>query len=1004
MYEDTNLPDDNAIETEDTPISGVTVKLFNADVDGNPTGEALSSTTTDDNGFYEFSDLGNGNYVVVQTQPGDYDSVTDIDGVDDNQIAATIDGADSTGNNFVETQLGAINGNVSEDTTGNGQGDTPIAGVTISLLDSNGEPVTDGEGNPITTTTNEDGNYLFENLTPGDYSVVQTQPENYNNLTEDEGGSDDDQPDDNVVNSIGVTVSPNETDTDNDFVETQLGAINGNVSEDTTGDGQGDTPIAGVTISLLDSNGDPVTDSEGNPITTTTNEDGNYLFENLTPGDYSVVQTQPADYNNLAEDEGGSDDDQPDDNVVNSTGVTVSPNETDTGNDFVETQLGAINGNVSEDTTGNGQGDTPIAGVTLSLLDSNGEPVTDSEGNPITTTTNEDGNYLFENLTPDDYSVVQTQPADYNNLAENEGGSDDDQPDDNVVNSIGVTVSPNETDTGNDFVEVAIPGNIKGRVWNDIDLDGIQDEDEFGVDGVEVKLYLQDDPTTPIATTTTSDGGNYEFLVNSDAYFVEFTRPENTVFSPGDKGNDDSLDSDVINKVSGVTENITLLPGETIELDAGISPDSDGDTIPDVTEGLTGDRDNDGIPDYLDVDPAGYFYDQNTGEIISGASIEVIGPGLIDLTSDGSATGFYQWFIDGTPGIYTMDITLPDGYVFSPDRPPLTPAIDATGLTPDPFEMGSSKNEATGKLFSFDFADNPYYLEFELATGDPFIINNNIPLIPNVATIGGRVWDDTDRNGIEGGFESGIENITVTLIGGGTDGNIATTDDNTVETLVTDSNGEYQFIDLTPGIEYQVVFDPNNLPPEYSAGLTSQDTGNNDQFDSDAEQNTGLTPIVTLNPGDAITDIDAGLLTPEVDDPTNLIEGTPSPEVILGTPGDETIAGYKGQDTLTGGDGNDNFFFNETSDGVDIITDFTSGEDQIDLTSILNNELGYTGNNPIADGHVVVADFGAVGTMIQIDFDGANSLLPKDVVFLEGVSNLDANPNNDFDPENDLAF
>ncbi|MGL5796039.1 MAG: M10 family metallopeptidase C-terminal domain-containing protein, partial [Waterburya sp.] len=146
--------------------------------------------------------------------------------------------------------------------------------------------------------------------------------------------------------------------------------------------------------------------------------------------------------------------------------------------------------------------------------------------------------------------------------------------------------------------------------------------------------------------------------------------------------------------------------------------------------------------------------------------------------------------------------------------------------------------------------------------------------------------------------------------------------------------------------------------------------------------------------------IDAGLLTPQKD----LIEGTASPDNIVGTSTDETIAGYKGQDTLTGGSGKDSFFYNETSDGVDIITDFSSGEDQIILTQILTEELNYTGNNPIADGYVVIEDYGAVGTMIQIDFDTTNDLLPKDVVFLQGVSNLDANAENDFASQTDLAF
>ncbi|MEO1378710.1 MAG: hypothetical protein AAFW70_31565, partial [Cyanobacteria bacterium J06635_10] len=69
---------------------------------------------------------------------------------------------------------------------------------------------------------------------------------------------------------------------------------------------------------------------------------GTYSFTNVVPGDYTVVETQPADFNDVSEVEGGTDGDNPDNNIINSIAVTVDPNETDTGNDFVETQLGAV--------------------------------------------------------------------------------------------------------------------------------------------------------------------------------------------------------------------------------------------------------------------------------------------------------------------------------------------------------------------------------------------------------------------------------------------------------------------------------------------------------------------------------------------------------------------------------------------------------------------------------------------------------------------------------------
>ena len=115
--------------------------------------------------------------------------------------------------------------------------------------------------------------------------------------------------------------------------------------------------------------------------------------------------------------------------------------------------------------------------------------------------------------------------------------------------------------------------------------------------------------------------------------------------------------------------------------------------------------------------------------------------------------------------------------------------------------------------------------------------------------------------------------------------------------------------------------------------------------------------------------------------------GTTASDTLIGTTGGDVFAGYKGQDTLTGGSGNDKYLYSETSDSVDIITDFKKdGDDRIVLTQILKNEVGYTGNDPIGAGYVKVVDHGSVGTMIQIDFDASASLIPKDLLFLQGVA------------------
>jgi len=152
--------------------------------------------------------------------------------------------------------------------------------------------------------------------------------------------------------------------------------------------------------------------------------------------------------------------------------------------------------------------------------------------------------------------------------------------------------------------------------------------------------------------------------------------------------------------------------------------DSDGDGVTDNVE-QNGDRDGDGIENYQDYDPTGYFYDERTGEVISGGSINVSGPGVVTVVEDGS-TGYYQFLTDGTAGTYTMDVTLPAGYALSSlclQGDP--PAYDPTG-EPEPVNLGNGENADTGFLTSNTCTT--FYLSFDLEADDPIIINNNIPL------------------------------------------------------------------------------------------------------------------------------------------------------------------------------------------------------------------------------------------------------------------------------------
>ena len=138
------------------------------------------------------------------------------------------------------------------------------------------------------------------------------------------------------------------------------------------------------------------------------------------------------------------------------------------------------------------------------------------------------------------------------------------------------------------FEDVTPLGGIGDFVWNDLDVDGIQDEGEPGIEGVIVNLYASDG-TTLIATATTDADGYYAFTgLESGSYIVEFVKPEGHDPTLQDQGTDDALDSDA-DPTTGRTAVIIWTAGETITtIDAGFFVPTPGIAIMKVTNGSDG--------------------------------------------------------------------------------------------------------------------------------------------------------------------------------------------------------------------------------------------------------------------------------------------------------------------------------------------------------------------------------------------------------------------------------
>ncbi len=224
VFED--LDADGIQEFGEPGIPGATVKLL--DEDGNPVLDKIGdpiTTTTDGNGFYEFTGLTPGGYKVMFVQPEGFDGVSpfqvegstpenDSDANPNNGLMSDVVNLES--GEFDDTidagffQTAGIGDFVFEDLDADGIQDLGEPGVphaTVKLLDGGGNDILDENGDPITTITDENGFYEFTGLTPGDYKVMFVQPEGFDGVSPFQAGNDppvdsDANPDDGLMSGV----------------------------------------------------------------------------------------------------------------------------------------------------------------------------------------------------------------------------------------------------------------------------------------------------------------------------------------------------------------------------------------------------------------------------------------------------------------------------------------------------------------------------------------------------------------------------------------------------------------------------------------------------------------------------------------------------------------------------------------------------------------------------------------------------------------------------------
>ena len=890
------LQGDPAIER---PLAGIEVVLYDAD------GREVDRTTTDANGYYAFTDLLAGHdYVIAFPTEVEIDGtvypLTRQGGEGDDSAKDSNPGADGRvpfraeleGENSAEPGLAdnptidagyrtpsvSVGDYVWSDSDRDGvqdEGEPGIEGVELTLTGPDGEPVTDIDGNVVgPVTTDENGEYSFNNLPVlpegQHYTVSVKDPEGYKPTTPGQGDRDADSST-GSAESGDLTADGQRDDTlDFGFVPDVV-SVGDFVWIDADGDGvqdEGEKPVAGATVTLLDADGKVV-------ATTETDEDGYYVFADLTPStDYTIVfpKTVTVEGIEYPLTKQGAGDDRAGDSNPAADGsfsfTTPATGENKTGHGEADdptidagyrTPSVSVGDYVWFDNDGDGiqdKGEPGIEGVELTLTGPDGKPVTDIDGNVVgPVTTDENGEYSFDNLPvlPEGqhYTVSVKDPEGYKPTTPGQGDRDEDSSTGSAES--GDLTKDGQRDSTLDFGYVPDVVSAGGFLWIDADGDGVQDKGEKPVAGETVTLLDADGNV--VASTTTDKDGYYAFadLTPSTDYTIVFPKTVTidgveyplTKQGAGDDANDSNPGSDGrFSFTSPETGGNETGHGQTdvTALDAGYK-------TPKVSVGdfVWIDQDGDGV--------------QDKGEKpVAGATVTLLDADGKEVASTTTDEDGYYVFADLNPSTeYT--IVFPKTVTVDGVEYPLT----KQGAGAD---RADDSNPGADGRFTFTTPKAGANKTGHGEADDPTIdAGYKAPRV----SVGDYVWFDEDGDGRQDDGEPGIPGVELELLG--PDGKPVTdADGNPVKNVVTDENGAYSFDNLPalpPGEHYtvRVVAGPEGYEP------TTPGAG-----DRAGDSSTG-----SAESGDLSTDgardntLDFGFVKP-APEPTATPEPTPTEE------------------------------------------------------------------------------------------------------------------------------
>ncbi len=814
------------LEDGEKLYEGVTVDLL--DTDGN----VVATTTTDAKGAYAFTNLEEGTYKVRVRKEGpiaDLIQTEDPDATKDNtsgDITLELNDPIKENVNFGYISNNSISGTVYRDDNRSNSlngGEAGYPEQTVQLLDKDGAVI-------ATTKTDANGNYSFDNLPDGTYSVKVVKDGALTDLeqTEDPDGTKDSASEPIVLNED----NPTKKNVNFGYVPDYF--IKGTIYRDGNRSGALDTGeklYEGVTVNLVDADGNIV-------ATTTTDEKGNYSFDKLPAGTYSVKVVQDGPIASL---EQTGDPDATKDNA--SEPITLNndnPSKTDVNFGYVNNN--SLSGTVYRDDSRNGDQDGTepgYSGVTVQLLDKDGNVV-------ATTTTDANGKYSFSKLPDGTYSVKVVKDGE---LADTEQTEDPDANKDNA--SEPVTLGEDNPSKDNIDFGYVPDYSIHGLVYRDGDRNETHGATEKGYANQTVELRDKDGKV--VATTTTDANGAYSFeklpagdytvkvvkdgaLTNLDQTedpdstkdstsgvislgndhrtetdvnfgYIANNSINGTIYRDGDR---DGKKGDTEGRYSGVTVQLLDKDGKVI---ATTTTDKDGkysfEHLPDgtysvkvVKDGVLTDTDQTGDPDNkLDNASEPITLDEKNptkGDVDFGYVPNNTIKGTVyrddnrDKMIDGDEPGLervsVQLLDEDGKVIQTLDTDADGNYAFQhlPDGKYTVKVVRSSSIKDyDQTEDPDATIDDTSAVYTM----GPEHSLQEKV---------NFGYVPDYS-IAGRVYRDSDKSGSYTDGEETFSGVTVDLLD--KDGNV-------VATTTTDKEGNYSFEKLPAGT-YRVKVHPD---------------------------------------------------------------------------------------------------------------------------------------------------------------------------------------------------